>query len=199
MNRELVMAHDFREGLGPFRAWSGDEVDASHVETGPFGLRLHVAETSEGWKGAAVVLPEPFTYGRVAIRCRLPRGKFKGIALLWPEGPWPPEIDFLEIGAMWSARGRNNQTLHYSDDAGAHQLIQTHYAEDMAAWHRVACAWRPGEILHLCDGQVKARVTDPHVPDVPMKLQLKSNPGDLSEHEAGAFEVRRVYLYREAS
>lgn len=184
-----VFSHDFREGLDPFNTWTGEDVDEGNVEHGDFGVRLHVRDG----KGAELVLPTPLTYGRVVVRCRLPKGAFKGLALLWPaDGSWPPEIDFYEIGAKWPDRQRCNQTLHWGPP---HEMHQTHYEGDFSELHTITCIWRDGVIRHRCDGQLKRVVRSEHVPSVPMKLHLKSSPGRLGWHDEGYFEIAWVRVY----
>lgn len=189
----LVYEHRFRDGLGEFNTWTGLEVDESLVETGSFGLRLHVNQVAGVWKGAEVVLPTPLTYGRVVVRCRLPKGSFKGLALLWPaDGNWPPEIDFYEIGAMWSERERCNQTLHWGFP---HEMRQTHYFGDFSQWHKIGVKWSPGVLRYICDGKLEQIVRSEHVPSLPMKLHLKSSPGNMATKDLGMFEVDWVRVF----
>ena len=188
----MELEHSFSTGLGPFQTWSGEDVDADNVEIGEQGLRLHVDDQR---KGAAVALPTPFTFGRIAVRCRLPKGLFKGICLLWPaDGGWPPEIDFYEIGAMWSGRQRCNQTLHWREPETATQMKQTNIVGDFSQWKTIVCNWRPGHLHYQVLNGGHASVYSHHVPDVPMKLHLKATAGKLAVHEPGVFEIKRVKI-----
>lgn len=109
-----------------------------------------------------------FTYGRVEVRFRIPRGA----------GTWPaiwmlpvtngelPEIDLLEV------RGQTPDlpamTLHPT--SGARQRREVRTADLSTGWHTVTLDWAPGRLVWSIDGVERFRVTGAAVPSEPMHL-----------------------------
>jgi len=115
------------------------------------------------------------TYGKYEVRFRIDQGD--GIAtalLLWPaEGGWPPEIDFAENGS--GVRDHMTATLHYGSDDST---IQKDLNGDFTQWHTLGVEWTPGSLAFTMDGSTWATITDSHVPDVPMELDMQTQAGE---------------------
>lgn len=109
-----------------------------------------------------------FTYGRVEVRFRVPRG-----AGLWP-AVWMlpvtnrelPEIDLLEV--YGDRPDRPSMTLH--DTGGGRSRREVRTADLSEGWHTVALDWAPGRLAWSIDGTVHHTVLGPTVPAEPMYL-----------------------------
>jgi beta-glucanase (GH16 family) len=120
------------------------------------------------------------TYGKYEVRFRMDRGRgVAGILLLWPSrGGWPPEIDFAEDGGMSSSRSSMSATLHYG--AANHQIARSVRA-DFTRWHTMAVEWTPGQLVYKLDDRAWGVVKSPHVPAVPMELDLQAQAGTCGD------------------
>jgi beta-glucanase (GH16 family) len=108
-----------------------------------------------------------FTYGRVEVRFRVPRGAgtWPAIWLLPTTNEALPEIDLLEVHG--SAPRRPSVTLHTSDGGRERRAVDT--ADLSEGWHTVRLDWHPGRLTWSIDGDEAMTVRD-GVPDEPMYL-----------------------------
>ncbi len=160
------------------------------------------------WQGASIVWPHARTYGRFVARVKVDVAKYtKALLLLWPEGDWPPEIDFMELGGTENYdRQKNTMAVHFGFEP-FHPVVHRSYAADMTQWHTVAVNWRRDYITFTLDGKVMqnvwgktdTRVVNPGV-HVPMKFHLTywphhnddSDPWPLTESR---MQVEWVKVY----
>ena len=141
-------------------------------------LRLRTKKDASGnWTSAGVTSSRGLTqkYGEYQVRLRIDKGiGVKGVALLWPaEGPWPPEIDFFELGNR--NRDRNVVTVHHGTRADR-KMIHRQYEADFTTWQTVGVIWTPTKLEFTLNGRVMETVTN-GIPHVPMWLALQSNIG----------------------
>lgn len=193
IRRPLYSAY-FGSGLpSRWHRFSGSKFDPANVHVTNGSLRLQVKKDSGGrWRGGGVSLNLPRTYGVYQVRLRLSAATgTRGVALLWPsDGTWPPEIDFLEIGADSPQRTASRQTLHF----GSNQMIHTNYRSHFTEWHTIGLRWRPGHLTYLCDGVERKHVSSSHVPARNMNLHLQVATGD-GAHQPTTMEVNWVKVF----
>ncbi|HEX7135618.1 MAG TPA: glycoside hydrolase family 16 protein [Iamia sp.] len=109
-----------------------------------------------------------FTYGRVEVRFRIPRGAgtWPAIWMLPATNATLPEIDLLEV------RGQTpdlpSMTLHPT--TGARQRREVRTADLSTGWHIVTLDWAPQKLVWSIDGVERFRVTGAAVPREPMYL-----------------------------
>lgn len=109
-----------------------------------------------------------FTYGRVEVRFRVPRGRglWPAIWMLPVTNDELPEIDLLEV------RGQTPDlpamTLHPTSGERRRREVRT--ADLSTGWHVVTLDWAPGTLVWSIDGVERFRVTGAAVPDEPMYL-----------------------------
>ncbi len=186
----LTMADDFQSsGLNPSNWWGaysgqpGGDTNGwwspSHVQVGKgmLVLRAYKAATPEGIRyvsgGIGQVERRAQVYGRYLVRMRTTSGKgISTVALLFPTGTWPPEIDFYEDGPTTSRRDSTAATLHYGP--GNHMIQRELKGIDLTKWHTFGLDWLPGRLVYTVDGRTWATVTGSEVPAVPMTLDLQS-------------------------
>jgi beta-glucanase (GH16 family) len=111
------------------------------------------------------------TYGKYEVRFRLDPGVGVGHALLLAaaNGQWPPELDFSEDDA--SNRSRTLTTLHYGrHDSKISRLLTV----NLTQWHTLGVEWTPGRLVYTLDGADWATVTSPHVPSIPMVMDIQT-------------------------
>ena len=130
-------------------------------------------------------------YGKFEVRMKATVGNSKITLLMWPDGDWPPEIDFAEFPTDGDGMLRQsfNETLHYSS-----QNLQIHSktVANMTVWHTVGLEWSPGRIVYTLDGRVIHTVTE-HVPTVLMWMGIQT---DGSKDSTPAFTyVDWVHVY----
>jgi beta-glucanase (GH16 family) len=117
-------------------------------------------------------------YGKYLVRFRIDKGVgVSGILLLWPSnGGWPPEIDFGEDGG--GDRSQSTATLHYG--ANDSQMAQSVTA-DFSQWHTMGVEWTAGQLKFTLDGTVWGTMNSPHVPAIPMELDLQAQTGTCGD------------------
>jgi beta-glucanase (GH16 family) len=108
------------------------------------------------------------TYGRVEIRCKLPRGKglWPAFWLLPVDTSWPPEIDVFE------ALGHDPDTVymnvHWSDGGEHRQMLESYAGPDFTRkYHTFRVDWTPETLTWFVDGVKRHQVTN-HSPEIPM-------------------------------
>lgn len=109
-----------------------------------------------------------FTYGRVEVRFRIPRGAgtWPAIWMLPASNEERPEIDLLE--ARGQAPDQPSMTLHPAAGGRDRREVRT---EDLSrGWHVVTLDWAPSRLVWSIDGVERFRVTGGGVPDEPMYL-----------------------------
>jgi hypothetical protein len=141
----------------------GEDVyyDHNRISVGDGRLRMNIIRqiTETQWwgtkhyRGAAMNTREAWTYGRFAVRARLPRGKGVWPSIwLWPlSAASRPEIDIMEnLGHQpeWVY-----MTYHY-DSAGVFRSRQKpfHGPDYSQEFHEFAVDWFPTEIRWYIDG-----------------------------------------------
>lgn len=112
-----------------------------------------------------------FTYGRIEIRARLPRGGGTWPAL-WMLGsdirtnPWPGcgEIDIMEH--VGNQQNRIFSTLHYPENSGADGVSQSIIDEDVSdEFHVYRAIWSPNTIRFFVDDELYHTFdNDPSIP-----------------------------------
>jgi beta-glucanase (GH16 family) len=115
------------------------------------------------------------TYGEWEVRARVSAGDSRALMMLWPEVGWPPEIDFLEMGAQGAqgTRQQSTQTMHYDTD---NKMIHSNQFADFTQWHTVGVQWGPGFLQYMLDGQPTYTIVSPQVPTQRMRLGLVTSP-----------------------
>jgi beta-glucanase (GH16 family) len=109
-----------------------------------------------------------FTYGRVEVRFRIPRGAgtWPAIWMLPVTNEELPEIDLLEVRGQ--APDLPAMTLHPTK--GARQRREVRTADLSTGWHTVTLDWAPGRLVWTIDGVERFRVLGDAVPSEPMHL-----------------------------
>lgn len=110
-----------------------------------------------------------FTYGRAAIRARLPRnaGLWPAFWLLPADRRSEPEIDVVEMQSDEPTTATMH--LHYRQDGRERSLGDRAHGVG-PGWHTFAIDWRPGRLTWLIDGRDRFRVRGDMVPSEPMYL-----------------------------
>ncbi|MCU4186182.1 glycoside hydrolase family 16 protein [Acidiferrimicrobium sp. IK] len=154
--------------------------EPSHVAVtgGNLVLSTYRANTPQGMRwvsgGVGQINDRAQTYGRYLVRMRSTGGKgISAIALLFPTGTWPPEVDFYEDSPLDNRRTSMSATLHYGprdDDIIQHTLRNV----DFTKWHVFGVDWTPGHLVYTIDGRPWAEVSSSRVPAVPMTLDIQS-------------------------
>jgi len=122
------------------------------------------------------------TYGRYDVRLRIDAGRGVAfVALLWPEGKWPPEIDFAENGGETNARDHVTATLHYGADD---KQVQRTLRADFTHWHVLGVDWTPGKLVYTIDGRQWAVLRNHAVPAQPMEMDLQAQAGTCGDSSA---------------
>jgi licheninase len=205
--RQLVFSDDFNGTALDTSKWGiyrgtapGSIRTAENVSVGNGILRLRTQKDAQGnWSAAGVSNYRSLvqTYGEYQVRLRIDKGKgVKGVALLWPTGDWPPEVDFFEIASR--ERDVNVITVHHGTRENR-KMIHRQYAADFTQWQTVGVRWSPGKLEFTLNGQVKEIVTN-GVPDEPMWLALQSNigtyvPVDSTTPPIVDYEIDWVRIY----
>ncbi|MBX9768557.1 MAG: glycoside hydrolase family 16 protein [Bdellovibrionales bacterium] len=121
-----------------------------------------------------------FTYGAVEARLKVPAGKgfWPAIWMLYPTGPWPPEIDLIEVLGTNTSLGF--MTFHY----GTAQNMQSSHIPasqgvDFSSDFRiVTMVWEAGAITWYIDGVSQGVFSDSaNVPSQPMVLLMNLGVG----------------------
>jgi len=112
-----------------------------------------------------------FTFGRVIVRARLPRGQglWPAFWLLPESREWPPEIDLFEVRGQ--APAVLHQTVHWRDpERGPRFETAQHIGPDLSAgFHEFRVDWSSDAIIWYLDEAETGRVTR-RIPIVPMYL-----------------------------
>jgi beta-glucanase (GH16 family) len=138
-----------------------------------------------------------YLYGYAEARCRGTVGQGPGF---WPafwtlSDGWPPENDIVEL---WSS-GHMHQGFAYrtapttSPSNGRPrsrvEWISQHTESCPEGWHTYGLEWGPGYEQFTFDGKPTNRITDEHVPAVPMYVML--NSGVSSDAEKAPTDASR--------
>ena len=109
-----------------------------------------------------------FTYGRVEVRFRIPRGTgtWPAIWMLPVTNEERPEIDLLEVRG--DAPDLPAMTLH--PEAGKRRRREVRTADLSTGWHTVTLDWAPGRLVWSIDDVERFRVIGAAVPSEPMHL-----------------------------
>lgn len=166
---------------------------ASNVSVNRGVLTLRTRKMNGRWYGSGVCAARATrqTYGRYQIKVRMERGfGVRAVALLWPAGTWPPEVDFYELESSDPRRTRNMLTNHYRpNNSMTHAFVKG----DFTRWHVIGVEWTPGALRYTKDGRVVATMTH-HVPHVPMWLGMQTGtgrPGGRNyPHYAGTVDMK---------
>jgi glycosyl hydrolase family 16 len=123
------------------------------------------------------------TYGKYEVRFRMGSGKgVAAVLLLWPtRDSWPPEVDFAEDSGVTNARSTMSATLHYGAD---NNQIQRTVSADFTRWHTMGVEWTPGQLVYTLDSRPWAAVREPHVPHVPMEMDMQTQAGTCGDKNA---------------
>jgi beta-glucanase (GH16 family) len=110
-----------------------------------------------------------FTYGRAAIRAKLPNGDglWPAFWLLPADRHSEPEIDVVEVQS--DEPDTATMHLHYRAD-GEERSLGHRWDGLEPGWHTFTVDWRPGRLTWLVDGETRWRVRGDMVPDEPMYL-----------------------------
>jgi beta-glucanase (GH16 family) len=120
-----------------------------------------------------------FTYGKIEIRAKLPKGKgiFPAFWLVNSDEDWLPEIDIMEN------IGQNPKDLyfvvHWKDENGKQRrdysqlTSETDFSE---GFHVYGLIWEPGKIVWTVDGKPVFK-TEKYSPDTPLYLYLNTAVG----------------------
>lgn len=192
---------DFTQGVpAGWITYDSKRIRASNVVAEDNAVSLKTRPYGTEWRGASLVWPTAFTYGDVTVTMRSDKGRnTKALLMLWPEGAWPPEIDFLEMGGLnnWD-RQKIALTAHYDPD---NKMIHRSIIADMTTWSTVEVIWSPTQITFSDSRAGSTTVTTIPNPgiDVPMKVQLAYWPthkqaGDPWPTSASRMQVSQVTI-----
>lgn len=109
-----------------------------------------------------------FTYGRVEVRFRVPRGKgvWPAIWMLPTTNRARPEIDLLEV--YGDEPDRPSMTLH--DTRGGRERTEVRSADLSVGWHTVVLEWSRDQLTWSIDGTERFAVQGDQVPRQEMYL-----------------------------
>lgn len=167
-------------------------------------LKLRVTKVNGVWMGAGVYSKVVHTtYGRVILRAKYDHGYgAKGVALMWPEShPWPPEIDFFEVGTDTN-HSKEWMTNHYDTDnkqqhnyvgaaPGWHVYVIPNF--DTSQWHTYDMQWTPDAITYRVDGTVVATQSG-HAPNIRMWLGMQNSLGRTADTKPNSTTPWKVDL-----
>lgn len=116
---------------------------------------------------------EPFMYGRIQFRARLPVGQgfWPALWLLPADLSYPPEIDVME--AMGGRPGFVHSFMHEADGEGV-PGVEIEGIEP--GWHTFSVDWRPDSLIWSIDGSKTFAVTE-SIPAEPMHLIMNMAVG----------------------
>lgn len=147
---------------------------------------LVISSRKESYKGrsytSGAVTTESkfeFTYGKIEIRAKLPKGRgiFPAFWLVNSDEDWLPEIDIMEnIG---QAPNELYYVVHWKDEAGKQKRDYTKITEDIdfsEDFHLYGLIWEPGRIIWTLDGR-NVFETDKFSPDSPLFLYINTAIG----------------------
>ena len=113
------------------------------------------------------------TYGKYLVRVRTkPVLDVAFVALLWPVGTWPPEIDFAEEGGTYHV-SNVGATLIWGAPRSA-QTLQRNLTVNEARWHTLGIEWGPRRVVYTIDGRAWSTVRSPNVSSQPMVVTLQA-------------------------
>jgi beta-glucanase (GH16 family) len=170
--------YDGQPGNNPGGRWSSRQVTVHNGVLALNGSWQNGCYTT----GGLMSMASQTTYGKFAVRFRIPRALgVKYALLLWPTGTWPAagEIDFAEDGD--GARQGIASTVHYGWE---NSQVQRNRAADFTHWQTVGVEWTPEKVVYTLNGKPWATVTGDSVPTGPMTLamQVEAGTGDRWSH-----------------
>lgn len=146
-----------------------------------------------------------FTYGRIDIRARLPKGRGVWPAIWLVTAPATVQVSY-EIDLM-EMLGQDPHTLYQV----IHHYGDREYCSDQGpdysqAFHVFSLDWEPGKLIWLIDGHAVCTVTR-LVPSQPMYLIINTalsdgswgEAVDSSTHLPQAFDIDYVRIYKQNS
>lgn len=176
LNRRNWYVYSGEPGSDPNGYWLPSHV---YVGGGMLHLVTYQADTPHGrlWASGGVGGALAQTYGKYEVRMRADGGAgISVIALLWPaDNQWPPEVDFTEDAPRTNARDLSTASLVYGLQGGKPLQVQKtlrHY--NFTHWNTLGVVWTPGKLVYTIDGHTWATMVSPHVPDIPMTLDLQA-------------------------
>ncbi|MDW2876534.1 MULTISPECIES: glycoside hydrolase family 16 protein [Bacillaceae] len=147
---------------------------------------LVISSRKESFKGrsytsGAVTTEDKFefTYGKIEIRAKLPKGQgvFPALWLVNSEEYWLPEINIVE--SIGQDPNELYFVVHWRDEKGEQKRDYkkltgaTDFAED---FHLYGLIWEPGRIVWTLDGK-RIFETKKYTPDIPLFLYLNTAIG----------------------
>ncbi|WP_082965609.1 glycoside hydrolase family 16 protein [Gordonia sp. 852002-51296_SCH5728562-b] len=162
-------AYAGKPGGNPSSQWSTSMVTVSNGM-----LHLGARQENGHWlTGGVANVTRPQTYGRWAVRFRIPASdEISFHLLLWPQdNSWPPEIDVLE--STDGTRRTSSAALHYRNRDGTQGRIMHDVTGDFTQWNVAAVEWGPGAIRLSLNGKPWQMIRDARVPAVPMWLAMQ--------------------------
>ncbi|MEF7562363.1 glycoside hydrolase family 16 protein [Bacillus infantis] len=147
---------------------------------------LVISSRKESFKGrsytsGAVTTEDKFefTYGKIEIRAKLPKGQgvFPALWLVNSEEYWLPEINIVE--SIGQDPNELYFVVHWRDEKGEQKRDykkltgETDFAED---FHLYGLIWEPGRIVWTLDGK-NIFETKKYSPDIPLFMYLNTAIG----------------------
>lgn len=147
---------------------------------------LVISSRKESFKGrsytsGAVTTEDKFefTYGKIEIRAKLPKGQgvFPALWLVNSEEYWLPEINIVE--SIGQDPNELYFVVHWRDEKGEQKRDykkltgETDFAED---FHLYGLIWEPGRIVWTLDGK-RIFETKKYSPDIPLFMYLNTAIG----------------------
>ncbi|MBP7971202.1 MAG: glycoside hydrolase family 16 protein [Candidatus Nanopelagicales bacterium] len=177
----------------------------ANVSIGGGQMTLKTTREGSNWVTGGAGNRTVQMFGRWEVRMRMPNSpSVKFVVQLWPEGTWPPEIDFAEGGGKSKVTDGFSAYMHWGTPADQKtgsklQTVNRLTGIDMNDWHDVGVMWRPGSLQYTIDGRVWATVNGPNVPAENMWLAIQTEgvvPAKASDPQPPNMEVDNVKIWK---